>query len=70
MTEFKRNPPFRAEHLGSLLRPKELLTAHAAFEKNEMSKADITAVEDEVVTKVMKLQTEAGLRAVTDGEYR
>src|SRR6266498_1502630 len=37
MPEVKRNPPFRAEHLGSLLRPKELLTKRGAFEKNELS---------------------------------
>jgi methionine synthase II (cobalamin-independent) len=66
----KRNPPFRAEHLGSLLRPKEFLAKRAAFEKNELNQADLTAAEDESITKVVKVQTDIGFRAVTDGEYR
>lgn len=65
-----RSPPFRAEHLGSLLRPKELLEKRAAFEKKELSQQEITKVEDEAVTKVVNVQTEAGFRAVSDGEYR
>lgn len=70
MPETRRNPPFRAEHLGSLLRPKEFLAKRAAFEKNELSQADLTAAEDESITEVVKVQTDIGLRAVTDGEYR
>ena len=66
----KRNPPFRAEHLGSLLRPKKFLAKRAAFEKNELSQTDLTAAEDESITKVVKVQTDIGFRAVTDGEYR
>ena len=65
-----RNPPFRAEHLGSLLRPRELLTKRAAFEKKELSQEEITKAEDEAVTKVVGVQTEIGFRAVSDGEYR
>lgn len=70
MAEVHRNPPFRAEHLGSLLRPKELLEKHTAFENNQLSQEEKTKVEDEAVTKVVKLQTDAGFRAVSDGEYR
>ena len=70
MAEAKRNPPFRAEHLGSLLRPKELLQKHAAFEKNELSQQEITEVENESVNKIVKVQLDAGFRAVSDGEYR
>lgn len=70
MAQTKRNPPFRAEHLGSLLRPKDFLAQRAAFEKNEISQADMTAAEDESITKVVKVQTDIGFRAVTDGEYR
>ncbi|KAH6678186.1 hypothetical protein B0J14DRAFT_316720 [Halenospora varia] len=70
MAQNQRNPPFRAEHLGSLLRPKEFLEKRSAFEKNELSQADLTKAEDEPITKVVKVQTDAGFRAVTDGEYR
>lgn len=65
-----RNPPFRAEHLGSLLRPKELLQAHLALEKNELSQEKVTKIEDESVNAIVKVQTDAGFRAVSDGEYR
>jgi methionine synthase II (cobalamin-independent) len=70
MAGSKRNPPFRAEHLGPLLRPKEFLAKRAAFENNQLSQADLTAAEDESITKVVKVQTDIGFRAVTDGEYR
>lgn len=67
--EKKRNPPFREEHLCSLLRPKEFLAKQSAFEKSELSQVDLTAAEDEPITKVVKVQTDIDLRAVTDGEY-
>ncbi|KAH8746155.1 hypothetical protein BGZ57DRAFT_917939 [Hyaloscypha finlandica] len=70
MTHIHRNPPFRAEHLGSLLRPKELLQKRALFEKNELSQAECTGAEDEAVDKVVKVQVASGFRAVSDGEYR
>ncbi|RDW79924.1 UROD protein [Coleophoma cylindrospora] len=65
-----RSPPFRAEHLGSLLRPKEFLQKRAAFEGNSLSQQELTKAEDEAIAKVVKVQKDAGLRAVTDGEYR
>ncbi|TVY47517.1 Uncharacterized protein LOCC1_G003652 [Lachnellula occidentalis] len=65
-----RNPPFQAEHLGSLLRPKEFLEKRAAFEKKGLSQEDIIKAEDEAITKVVDVQTEIGFRAVSDGEYR
>jgi len=65
-----RSPPFRAEHLGSLLRPKELLEKRAAFENKQLSAEEVTKAEDDAVTKVVKVQTDAGFRAVSDGEYR
>jgi hypothetical protein len=70
MVQTSRNPPFRAEHLGSLLRPKDFLAQRSAFEKKELSQADLTAAEDKSITEVVKIQTEIGLRGVTDGEYR
>lgn len=65
-----RNPPFRAEHLGSLLRPKELLQKRAAFEKEQLSRDDLTIIEDKSVKDIVKVQTDLGFRAVSDGEYR
>jgi len=70
MAHIHRNPPFRAEHLGSLLRPKELLQKRALFEKNELSQAEVTKAEDEAVDKVIKVQLDCGFHAVSDGEYR
>lgn len=70
MAKVHRNPPFRAEHLGSLLRPKELLQKRAAFEQKQLSQEEITKVENESVDVIVKVQTDAGFRAVSDGEYR
>lgn len=70
MTHIHHNPPFRAEHLGSLLRPKELLQKRALVEKNELSQAECTKAEDEAVNKVVKVQVASGFGAVSDGEYR
>jgi methionine synthase II (cobalamin-independent) len=70
ISEVKRNPPFRAEHLGSLLRPEELLAKRAAFEKNELRQEGLTKVENESVEKIVKLELDCGFRAVSDGEYR
>jgi len=65
-----RSPPFRAEHLGSLLRPKELLTKRNAFEAGKISQAELSPVEDEAIKKTVKMQTDLGFRAISDGEYR
>ncbi|CZT53391.1 probable Methionine synthase, vitamin-B12 independent [Rhynchosporium secalis] len=70
MANIHRNPPFRAEHLGSLLRPKELLQKRAAFEAKELSRDELTTIENEFVDKIVKLQLNAGFRAISDGEYR
>lgn len=70
MANAHRNPPFRAEQLGSLLRPAELLAKHSAFEKNELSREELTRIENEFITKIVELQKECGFRAVSDGEYR
>ncbi|RAL58870.1 hypothetical protein DID88_009290 [Monilinia fructigena] len=70
MANLHRNPPFRAEHLGSLLRPAELLAKRSAFEKDDLSREELTRIENESITKVVELQKECGFRAVSDGEYR
>jgi 5-methyltetrahydropteroyltriglutamate--homocysteine methyltransferase len=63
-------PPFRADHVGSLLRPAELHEARAAFAAGEIDTAELTAAEDQAITDAVRLQEEAGLRSATDGEFR
>jgi 5-methyltetrahydropteroyltriglutamate--homocysteine methyltransferase len=63
-------PPFRADHVGSFLRPKALLDARARFGKGEIGKAELRQVEDEAVRQVVAMQERIGLLGVTDGEYR
>ncbi len=69
MTEQKR-PPFRADHVGSLLRPPALLEARDKRERGEIDDAQLRAVEDRCIRDVVKMQEDIGLQAVTDGEYR
>jgi 5-methyltetrahydropteroyltriglutamate--homocysteine methyltransferase len=70
-------PPFRAEHVGSLLRPEKLLRARAAAEGDQYRQAtgplhfeQLAAIEDEAVREAVRLQEDVGLQVVTDGEYR
>lgn len=63
-------PPFRADHVGSLLRPRKLLDAREAFVRGRLDADGLRAVEDEAITEVMRTQREVGLRTVTDGEFR
>ena len=63
-------PPFRADHVGSLLRPKELLEARAKYQKSEIDYAQLRAAEDDAIRLAVKLQEDLGLEGVTDGEYR
>ena len=63
-------PPFRAEHIGSLLRPAELMGERARFAKGEIGKAELTAAEDEAIRGVIRLQERIGFKFVTDGEFR
>ncbi len=63
-------PPFRAEHIGSLLRPPELMAARARFARGEIDQAALTAAEDKAIRDVLRLQEELGFKFVTDGEFR
>ncbi|PQA86922.1 5-methyltetrahydropteroyltriglutamate--homocysteine S-methyltransferase [Hyphococcus luteus] len=65
-----KTPPFRADHVGSFLRPKELTEARAQFKSGDISAAELRAVEDEAIKGVVKFQEELGLKGITDGEYR
>lgn len=66
----KADPPFRAEHIGSLLRPPELLAARRAFDEKTLSPDELRRVEDRWIREAVALQERVGLRTVTDGEYR
>ncbi len=66
----RSKPPFRADHVGSLLRPAALKQAREQFAKGEIDAAALKAVEDREIGRVIKKQEEVGLQAVTDGEFR
>src|SRR5215468_5164327 len=63
-------PPFRADHVGSLLRTAALKEARARRERGEIDADALKAVEDWEITRLIRKQEEAGLQSVTDGEYR
>jgi 5-methyltetrahydropteroyltriglutamate--homocysteine methyltransferase len=63
-------PPFRADHVGSLLRPPILKDARARHERGEISDVYLRAVEDAAIERVIARQAEIGLRSATDGEFR
>jgi 5-methyltetrahydropteroyltriglutamate--homocysteine methyltransferase len=63
-------PPFRADHVGSLLRPPELLSARADHEAGRIDGAELRAIEDAAIRDVVRMQEQAGLRSATDGEFR
>jgi 5-methyltetrahydropteroyltriglutamate--homocysteine methyltransferase len=63
-------PPFRADHVGSLLRPPEVTRARADFKAGQIDAQALRAVEDEAIRGVIELQRAAGLQSVTDGEFR
>jgi 5-methyltetrahydropteroyltriglutamate--homocysteine methyltransferase len=69
MSDLKK-PPFRADHVGSLLRPSELLAARAQHQAGEVSAATLREVEDRSIRDAVALQEAIGLRGITDGEYR
>ncbi|MGH9065254.1 MAG: 5-methyltetrahydropteroyltriglutamate--homocysteine S-methyltransferase [Acidimicrobiales bacterium] len=64
------DPPFRADHVGSLLRPPALLQAREDAAAGRISHDDLEAVEDEAIRTVVKMQEDVGLQSATDGELR
>jgi 5-methyltetrahydropteroyltriglutamate--homocysteine methyltransferase len=70
MSAVRTTPPFRADHVGSLLRPAELLDARADFDAGRIGTDDLRAVEDEAIRDAVQLQKDAGLLSATDGEFR
>jgi methionine synthase II (cobalamin-independent) len=63
-------PPFRADHVGSLLRPAELLRARGEHDSGRMSPEELRRIEDDAIAEAATMQAEVGLRGVTDGEFR
>src|SRR6187399_2235574 len=66
----RNSPPFRADHVGSLLRPARLKEVRAKHEKGEIAADALKAVEDREISAIIRKQEEVGLKAVTDGEFR
>ncbi|MDA8320275.1 MAG: 5-methyltetrahydropteroyltriglutamate--homocysteine S-methyltransferase [Actinomycetota bacterium] len=66
----RSTPPFRADHVGSLLRPARLLAARDDFAAGRIDAAALRAIEDEAIAEVVAMQAEAGLQSATDGEFR
>src|SRR5438093_492967 len=66
----RTTPPFRADHVGSLLRPAELAEARAKAKRGEISSEQLRAVQDKCIREAVARQESVGIQAVTDGEFR
>ncbi|KIH98595.1 methionine synthase [Streptomonospora alba] len=63
-------PPFRADHVGSLLRPRRLLDARARHAEGALDDQELRSIEDDAIRDVVRMQEEVGLSSATDGEFR
>ncbi len=70
MSATRRDPPFRAEHIGSLLRPRALKDAFKARAAGDMDAVSFQAAADAAIVDAIRLQEEAGMNSITDGEFR
>jgi 5-methyltetrahydropteroyltriglutamate--homocysteine methyltransferase len=66
----RARPPFRADHVGSFLRPQSLLEMRGEFEKGAVSAGALRAYEDECIADLVRFEEELGLESITDGEFR
>jgi hypothetical protein len=64
------NPPFRADHIGSLKRPTAFLKIRDAFDRGECSREELRGAEDAAIRAIVDVQRAAGIRSITDGEFR
>jgi len=64
------NPPNRAEHIGSLKRPQELLQKRKEYESNKCTSEELKVVEDSAIKEIVDMQRSVGLKTLTDGEFR
>jgi 5-methyltetrahydropteroyltriglutamate--homocysteine methyltransferase len=67
---FKIEPPFRADHVGSLLRPVELTRAYRSIIEGKLSTEEYEGITNSAIEKAVKLQEHVGLQSITDGEFR
>src|SRR5437879_13826088 len=70
MSDQRMSPPFRADHVGSLIRPRELIEARRASQAGKLPADALRAIEDEAIREAIKMQERVGLNSVTDGEMR
>jgi 5-methyltetrahydropteroyltriglutamate--homocysteine methyltransferase len=66
----RTKPPFRADHVGSLLRPPELLEARDEFARGQITADELRSIEDDAIRDIVRMQEEIGLQSATDGEFR
>lgn len=64
------NPPFRADHIGSFLRPASLLLKRQQLHEGKVTKAELIAEEDKAIIDIVTMQQEVGIKGITDGEFR
>ena len=65
----RTKPPFRADHVGSLIRPDGLIAARQAAEKGELAREQLQRLQEDAIREVVRLQEDIGLKVVTDGEF-
>src|SRR5688572_14883279 len=70
MARGREGPPFRADHVGSLLRPPELKDARERARRGELDRKQLSAIEDKCIREVVAFQESVGLQGITDGEFR
>jgi 5-methyltetrahydropteroyltriglutamate--homocysteine methyltransferase len=70
MIQLRQKPPFRADHVGSLLRPRELFDARAAWHAGRLPYTALRRIEDDYIVAAVGMQESVGLRSITDGDYR
>src|SRR5205807_6637541 len=70
MTRAPRTPPFRADQVGSLLRPAHLIEARQKHRKKLIESTELRQIEDDAIRAVVALQEAVGLRSISDGEFR
>ncbi len=66
----RTTPPFRADHVGSFLRPRYLLEARDQAAQGQITAAQLRAVEDRAIAEIVTFQQDVGLKSITDGEFR
>jgi 5-methyltetrahydropteroyltriglutamate--homocysteine methyltransferase len=66
----RTTPPFRADHVGSLLRPPSVLRAREALAAGRLTPAALRSIEDDAIRDVVQMQADVGLQTATDGEFR